>query len=101
LCFFLIIILGNYPMRVGITSISSVAGYFRLKELKMKDKIMKDRIQKEIDKVAKEMLKKDCSDKIYCELYAVRQALTWALDSDSAASPYDVILSKKISPLPH
>lgn len=65
----------------------------------MKNKIMKDIIQKEIDKVANAMLEKNCPDKIYCELYAVRQALTWALDPDLAASPCNVVLSNKISPL--
>jgi hypothetical protein len=40
---------------------------------------MKNRLQKEIGRIAKAMLKKERTDKEYCELYAVRQAFTCRL----------------------
>jgi len=48
-------------------------------------------IQREIDKIASEMETARGTDR-YRELYASRQALSWALDPGNFASPYNMVM---------
>ena len=36
---------------------------------------------------------------LYCQLYAAQQALSWALDPELAAAPFNVIVGGKVQPL--
>ena len=54
---------------------------------------MKADIQTELVRVKKALTHGGVlTDKQYCELYAVQQALAWALDPEGADEPYDVVM---------
>ena len=59
---------------------------------------MNDTIQSELEKVQKRLTDDALTDKQYCELYAVQQALSWAHDPESAAAPLEIVMSGKIQP---
>lgn len=73
-------------------------GQSNLKEFKMNE-----RINNEINRVAEAMLRRDTSERKYCELQVIRQSLSWALNPKGAMSPFDYVFGKfenTISSLP-
>ena len=59
------------------------------------------RLQSELDRVKEKLWRhQSITDKQYCEMYAIQQALTWALDPASAAPPFDVVMDHKVWPPP-
>jgi hypothetical protein len=55
-------------------------------------------IERELNQVINAM-SLPLGDKQYCHLYAVQQALSWALDPTAFASPLATVLNSKIQPL--
>lgn len=55
-------------------------------------------MERELERV-KRGLREPQSDERYCHLYAAQQALSWALDPQGFAAPYDTIVNGKIQPL--
>lgn len=56
-------------------------------------------IKKELEKIESSLINSSLTREQYLELYAVQQALSWVLDSELAAAPYDVVMSGKVQPL--
>jgi hypothetical protein len=56
-------------------------------------------IKQELEKIESSLINSSLTREQYLELYAVQQALTWVLDSELAAAPYDVVMSGKVQPL--
>lgn len=52
-------------------------------------------IQREIDQIASEMDKARGTER-YRELYAARQALSWALEPVGFASPYNMVMGIRV-----
>ena len=55
-------------------------------------------IQTELDRVQEALRRDDLTNKEYCELYAVQQALSWATNPDLAASPFETVMNGKVQP---
>ena len=58
-----------------------------------------DRIQSELDRVSERLRQEMGAAGLYCQLYAAQQALSWALNPEGAAAPFDVIVGGKVQPL--
>ncbi len=58
------------------------------------------RLQDEADRLYEAMVSGKLDDKTYCYMYAAKQALGWAMDPNSARSPFDTIVAGKVMPLP-
>ena len=58
-----------------------------------------DRIQVELDRVSRRLRQEVGAAGLYCQLYAAQQALSWALDPELAAAPFDAIVSGKVQSL--
>lgn len=56
-------------------------------------------IQEELNKIENSLVNGVLTREQYLELYAVQQALTWVLNSELAAAPYNVVMDGKIQPL--
>jgi hypothetical protein len=52
-------------------------------------------IQRELDKLETELLSMELDGPLYKQIYAARQALSWALDPNGFASPYAMLLEKR------
>jgi hypothetical protein len=59
---------------------------------------MNERIQKELDGVSSALHSGILTMKQYCELYAVQQALAWALSPNAARSPGIVVMEGGCQP---
>ena len=53
---------------------------------------LKERISAELSRIESELRTNQKKTKIWCQLYAAQQALTWALTPNGFASPSKVIL---------
>lgn len=49
-------------------------------------------IQRELDRISGQLLKEDRDSAIYQQLYAVQQALSWAMEPGGFKYPYDFIM---------
>jgi hypothetical protein len=52
-------------------------------------------VQREIDKLERELHKAPMDSTLYAQIYAAKQALHWAHDPNAAASPYAMLLDKR------
>jgi hypothetical protein len=52
-------------------------------------------IQRELDKLETELLKTPIDGTLYAQIYAARQALSWAMDPNGFASPFAMLLDKR------
>ena len=75
------------------------SGSVSRKEPKMSNDTRSDRIQSELDRVSERLRQEMGAAGLYCQLYAVQQALSWALNPEGAAAPFDVIVGGKVQPL--
>ena len=55
-------------------------------------------IEAELGRIERALREPQTDDR-YCQLYAAQQALAWAMDPASAASPYVAIQKGKVQPL--
>lgn len=56
-------------------------------------------IQNELEKIKGSLVDEHTTREQYSELYVVQQALSWVLNPELAAPPYDVIMNGKVQPL--
>jgi hypothetical protein len=52
-------------------------------------------IHRENEKLERELHKAEMDGVLYAQIYAARQALSWALDPNAFASPYAFLLNKR------
>jgi hypothetical protein len=64
----------------------------------MIDETRSDRIQTELDRVSERLRQEMGTSGLYCQLYAAQQALSWAVNPESAGAPLEVIVGGKVQP---
>jgi len=57
---------------------------------------MKERIEGELRRAQAVLTSGALTDMQYCEIYAVQQALFWAVDPNIAKSPIDTVMEGKV-----
>lgn len=53
-------------------------------------------IESELDRISAQLLAAETTAEQYRQLYAAQQALIWARNSALAASPFDVVMGRKV-----
>jgi hypothetical protein len=64
----------------------------------MKGNGMNGLIQEELDRAGAALRSGALTDKQYCEIYAIQQALFWAAEPQSVNSPVDTVMEGKVQP---